>query len=114
MADNRLYVANLETRQVVGIAKGYGPDWHMNEHGVENFKKMLNTTYCDTPDDSLVLFTERSEFYDVIMRLGFYGLDGKERSSKAFTEAHIKKYIKENPDCLDHIFGDVPKQLEDL
>jgi hypothetical protein len=103
MADNRLYVANLETRQVVGIAKGYGPNWDMNEQGVENFKKMLDTTYCDTPHDSLVLFTERSQFYDLIMRLRFYRLDGEEYSYKAFTESHILKYLNENPEFMRRI-----------
>jgi len=108
MADNRLYIANLETRQMVGIAKGYGPDWDMNEHGVENFKKMLNTTYCDTPDDSLVLFTEKSRFYEIVVRLGFRSLyrENEDFSHKDFVEEHILKYLNENPDFHNKILGD--------
>lgn len=73
MADNRLYIGNIKTGEFYCFTKGYGAEWNpIKERDFKGINEILKTDYCDSPELTLVLFSERDdELYYKFMRGNF-------------------------------------------
>jgi hypothetical protein len=73
MANNRLYVGNLESKEWVCISKGFAAGWReLNEEAVSGLNSILTSPEtCNESEikgkTSLRFFTEYDDLYDEVM-----------------------------------------------